>query len=265
VTTDIADYRIVNAIDTGGALVCGRADAPPRLPGGPVTVWVLPPIPVSLWTGVRTRLSRLSAVAGPGLPRWLEAGLDRWGQTDNAWVSAALDARTTMATAPEDSGPADRLRALAQAARGVHALHEAGLLHGGVFPGNVLLDETGGGWLGPASLTDGVTQLLHAGYPPFAFVDPQLVRGNGGRWSDIWALGATALAVLDYGSRLPELDNVAAVASLGYLLRAGSPALDDVGGPAAEVARACLQRDPADRPSTAAEVADRLEQAAQSW
>ena len=89
----------------------------------------------------------------------------------------------------------DVLRAVEHAARAVHALHEAGLAHGDVKPGNVMLHEDGG------KLSDlGLARVFNAGAAltgmapetSVEFLDPSLLLGEPpSRATDIWALGAT--------------------------------------------------------------------------
>jgi serine/threonine protein kinase len=121
--------------------------------------------------------------------------------------------------------------------------------------------------LAPPSLANGETLLAQVGYPPLAYMDPQLLRGEGGRWSDVWALGATIQRVVIGSAPFPgiEEDDLPVVQALAQLLLAPVPARREMPAPIASLVAACLETDPADRPATAEEVARGLEVAAANW
>ena len=93
------------------------------------------------------------------------------------------------------SRPSQVLAAVADAARAAHALHEAGIAHNDIKPGNVMLHD------GHAKLSDlGLSQLLTPGLTitglgstgSVEYLDPAVIRGEmPGRATDIFALGAT--------------------------------------------------------------------------
>jgi serine/threonine-protein kinase len=157
---------------------------------------------------------------------------------------------------------ADKLRALAVAARGAHELHEHGELHAAICPQAVALCEDGSAVLGPPSLTNGKRPLAQVGYPPLAYIDPQLLRGEGGRWSDIWALGATAYQIAMDVPPFQGLEEAPVVQALSQLLASPAPALHNMPAAISDLVGECLAVGPADRPQTAAEVATRLDDAA---
>jgi serine/threonine protein kinase len=168
-----------------------------------------------------------------------------------------------------------RLRAVAGAARGAHALHEHGLLHGAICPQAIALAGPGGlgatgpgageAVLAPPTLADGDQPLAQIGYPPLAYTDPQLLRGEGGRWSDIWALGATAHYALSGTAPFPGIEDLPVVQALSRLLLAPPPTRGELPAAVSSVVAGCLALDPSDRPSTAEEVARRLDEAAANW
>src|SRR5579875_2190978 len=215
-------------------------------------------------------------------PKRLPAGLDRSGdrtvgQRQVIWISAASAVVGTLATPPPEMSVADKLRALAAAARGAHALHDHGQLHGAICPQSVVLLRRPGisgesfspttppppprAVLGPPSLADGKQPAAQVGYPPLGYLDPQLLRGEGGRWSDIWALGATLHYALTGAPPFPLTESVPVVQGLAQLLAAPAPA-PQVQGLLAGLVTACLSLDPLDRPPTARDVAEQLEDAA---
>jgi serine/threonine protein kinase len=151
---------------------------------------------------------------------------------------------------------AEILTALEHAARGAHALHEAGIAHGGIHPGNVLLVEEAGGMLGRA-LTPGavVPRAGHGGV--LEFHDPDLLAGAGpSRRTEVWALGATihrALCGTGLYGELPG-DPLGAFRELQSSRPQVRPGLEPA---EAALVHDCIAEGP-DRLRTAAEVADRL-------
>ena len=108
----------------------------------------------------------------------------------------AMDTASSARSPPQlPLDRADVVRAVAQAARAVHALHLAGLVHRGVKPSNVLLKADG------ARLADfGLVQALDPTHSMTSlgaisavdFVEPSLLSGQGATpASDIWSLAAT--------------------------------------------------------------------------
>ena len=67
-------------------------------------------------------------------------------------------------------------------------------------PGSHGYEASSAAVLAPPSLASGDRPVAQVGYPPLAFIDPQLLRGEGGRWSDIWALGALTVHQVVTGS-----------------------------------------------------------------
>jgi serine/threonine protein kinase len=236
------------------------------------------------WAAARARLEPVASVRDDHLPVWLEAGIAEWAQRPVVWVSAVTAVAGTLASPPPGLGIPARLRAIASAARGAHALHEHGQLHGAICPQSVALvaiaspdqapglepraspdDGTASAVLSPPSLSNGQAPLAQVGNPPLGYIDPQLLRGEGGRWSDIWALGATVHQAVTGSVPFPGLDELPVVQALSRLLSVPAPALGAMPGAVSEVVTDCLSVDPTDRPATAVEVAERLDEAASKW
>jgi eukaryotic-like serine/threonine-protein kinase len=158
----------------------------------------------------------------------------------------------------------DRLRALAHAARGVHALHEAGIAHRDIRPANIMLHRGGAKLadLGLASvLVPGLTVTGMGLIGSVEYVDPAVIRGERvSRASDIWSLGAVAHRVLAgsgiYGG-LPTDDPLLALRRVLSAPPALAPSLP-LGQK--DIIEACLSPEPAGRPPTALVVAERLEE-----
>lgn len=278
----LADYQVTATVVDDGAATCLRGIRPARLGEGKVTIWALGPLARTPWTSARERLLGIATVRGPHLPDWLEAGTGEWRERSVVWVSAQTSVAATLAGPPPELDVPGRLKAVAAAARGAHALHEAGHLHGAICPQAVALltgpvdaagsvarapslSEPGTAVLAPPSLADGGQLIAQVGGPSLSFIDPRLLRGEGGRWSDIWALGATALYAATGSAPAPGLDDLPVVQALAQLLVGPAPAPPNVPRAIADVVSACLASDPARRPATAEQLADRLEEAAARW
>lgn len=158
------------------------------------------------------------------------------------------------------------LDALEHAARAAHALHEAGLAHGDITPGNVLLAEDGAGGIGGRLSDLGLARLLSPGNTltgmgrasSVEFMDPELLGGaRPSRRTEVWALGATAHRVLAGTGLFGELPDTQPLLAIRKVL-AGPPVVDP-GLPADALAlvAACLAEGDA-RIATAGDVADRL-------
>ncbi len=284
--SQLADYEITGSVLEDGTTPCLRARRPARLggDGAPATIWILGPLARTPWTVATSRLEPVAAVRNENLPAWLEAGVAEWAQRPVVWVSASTPVTGTLASPPPGMEVPVQLRAIASAARGAHSLHEQGQLHGAICPQAVALvtndgsgpapfggfgtsgtGSPGGAVLAPPSLANGERPVANVGYPPLAYMDPQLLRGEGGRWSDVWALGATVHQVVTGSAPFQGTEDVPVVQALSRLLMASAPAVLELPAPVAELVASCLSVDPANRPSTAKDVADRLDEAAAKW
>jgi eukaryotic-like serine/threonine-protein kinase len=283
--TQLADYEITSSVLEDGTIPCLRARRPARLGGdsAPVTIWILGPLARTPWTVARSRLEPVAAVRGDNLPAWLEAGVADWAQRPVIWVSASTPVSGTLAAPPPGMDVPSQLRAVAAAARGAHALHEQGQLHGAICPqaialvtrdqgevaavgaGGTTTAASNGAVLAPPSLANGERPVAQVGYPPLTFMDPQLLRGEGGRWSDIWALGATVHQVVAGSAPFQGIEEVPVVQALSSLLMVPAPGLGELPAAVSELVASCLAVDPAMRPPTAGDVAARLDEAAAKW
>ncbi|MFC6022195.1 serine/threonine protein kinase [Plantactinospora solaniradicis] len=141
------------------------------------------------------------------------------------------------------------------------ATHAAGLVHGGVTPGNVLFRPSGEPVLSDAGLT-----LRHA-FPrdPLSAVDflpPEAVReGSADERSDLYGLGAVLYLALSGGPPHRGRRGEEPGARLLRLLGTPVPPLDRAGVPPELVGlvSALLTKDPAARPVSAAGVAEQLD------
>lgn len=157
-----------------------------------------------------------------------------------------------------------RLGVLADAARGAHDLHEAGVVHRDIRPGNILVDGRRGRLsdLGLAQvMAPGMTTTGRGPVGSIEYMEPDLIWGErGSRATDVWSLGLTAHQVLCGRSVYPDLPTGNLAAAFQHVLH-GSPSIDPALAPdeIAVIERCCA---PAreDRWATAAELADAFEQ-----
>jgi serine/threonine protein kinase len=157
----------------------------------------------------------------------------------------------------------DMLRAVADAARGAHALHEVGVAHRDIKPGNILLVEDG------ARLADlGLAQVLDPGLTitgtgplgPLEYMPPAIARGQtAGRATDIWALGAVLHHALTGMSVYGDIPTNSVLGALRHITDT-PPQVDDSLEPAqAVIVEQCLAVHAEDRPLTAEQLAEDIE------
>ena len=160
-------------------------------------------------------------------------------------------------------------RALENAARAAHALHEAGMAHSDIKPANVLLTEGSGGSaagiggrlsdLGLARfLAPGATLTSMGRASSVEYVDPDVIGGaRPSRRTEIWALGATVHRALAGTGLYGELPDAQPLLAIRKVLGA-QPQIDPALRPdEAELVRLCLAPDDGRLP-TAEAVAERL-------
>jgi serine/threonine protein kinase len=259
----IADYRFVSFLGAGNHGVFYLAHRPERLPVDAefVAVKVLSsPSSQDTFRRATRELAAFAAVRSPYLVTLYDAGQ----QGDDLYYSMEYLPAGSLADATGSLPPGQVLAAVADAARAADALHEAGIAHNDIKPGNVMLHDDG-----HAKLSDlGLSQLLTPGLTitgigsagSVEYLDPAVIRGEiPGRATDIFALGATLHRALTgaglYGD-LPANNTMLAmrrVLSHEPEIAPGLPA-----GVRAVIA-AAIDPDPAARPATAGELAERID------
>ncbi|MEW2374333.1 MDR family MFS transporter [Streptomyces sp. NPDC006656] len=260
--TRIGPYRLIARLGEGGMglVYLGRSEG-----GRTVAVKVVQ----AEYAGhpeFRRRFAREVAAARRVGGDWTAAVLDADPEAAVPWVATQYipgpDLRTVVA---EDFGPLPEYSVHTLANRlavALHAVHEAGLIHRDLKPSNVLVTVDGPRVIdfGIARAMDSLTgDSLHTrtgmliGSP--GFMSPEQVRGRElTPASDVFCLGA----VLVYASTGRLLFGAADSGLNAHLFRVAEeePDLTGVPQPLAGLVRACLEKDPAARP-TPQEVADR--------
>jgi serine/threonine protein kinase len=159
----------------------------------------------------------------------------------------------------ESLDAAARIKALAEAARGAHILHEYGLAHGSIDSRSIFLTSRGGA-LGPPALGGpaGVATRMRD-WRDVALLDPALLRGEEpSRSSDIWALATTLHGLLSARPLYAAIDSDPAVTAVQRVLFTRPEVDPALPAGIAESLAACLADDPGERILSADEFADRL-------
>jgi serine/threonine protein kinase len=254
----VADYELGEAF----APLCYRARPPERL-GLPseanVLVWELG-VDAPGWAELRTELSRFAAVDSPNLLRLVEAGPDLDPAGGGAYLVSEDPSGGTLESPAQRLRISEQISAVADAARGAHALHEAGIAHGSIRADNIFLSDRGG-LLGPPRPAGPPGAVVRADrWQTLDGLDPDLVRGgSASRGSDVWALAATLHRVCSGASLYSGLETEQPVTAVQKVLF-GVPTIHaSIPPDLAEVLEACFDRDPSRRPATALELAERLD------
>src|SRR6266487_561018 len=258
----IADYHFIRVLGTGNNGVFYLAGRPPRLriDADFVAVKVLSGSNSQDTFRRATReLAAFAAVTSPYLVTLYDAGQ----QGDDLYYSMEYLPEGSLAAPAEQLSHELVLTAVADAARAAHALHEAGIAHNDIKPGNVLLHDGGG------KLSDlGLSQLLSPGLTitglgsagSVEYLDPAVVRGvMPSRATDIFALAATLHRALTgdglYGS-LPTNNTMVAmrrVLSTQPVVSSSLPA------GIRDVITGAISENPAGRQATALEFAEQID------
>ena len=259
----IADYGLVRSLGTGNHGEFFLA-VPPRRLGIDAEF-----VAVKVLDGSRSEdtfrraTKELRAFAGVSSP-YLVTLFDAGQEGDTVYYSMEYFPLGSLAAPARPLQPAEVLRAVADAARATHALHEGGIVHRDIRPDNIMLHEDG------AKLGDlGLSQVLVPGQTvtglgsalgSIEFIDPSIMRGErASRATDIWALGLTLHRVVSgrsvYGE-LPDRDPLLAIRKVLSTPPSIDPALDP---PTAAVVAECTAPDPSERLRTAAAVAERID------
>jgi serine/threonine protein kinase len=246
----IGSYQLLGRLGSGGM---GRVFLGMSAAGRPVAVKVIHAklaADPEFRTRFRVEVAAARKVSGLFTALVVDADVD----APVPWLATAYVAGPSLAEAVKDRGPLSATSLLALAAslaKGLSAIHAAGVVHGDLKPSNVLLALDG-----PRVIDFGISQAaetapltqagLVVGTP--SFMSPEQASGQKtGPLSDVFSLGAV-LAFAATGRKPFGTGPPAEV--LGRVVR-GSPGLDDAPAEVRPLIERCLAKDPGRRPTAA--------------
>jgi serine/threonine protein kinase len=263
VRSSVADFRVVQALPPTAA---GQArylcDPPDRLELGDVHVMITElAVDASGWRELAGHVSRLAGVQPTHLLRLIEVGPDLDSQGAGVYLVSEAAPGGPVGDLTGALDPVGRVLAVAEAARGAHLLHEAGIAHGSIDRRAIFLTSRGG-VLGPPALggPPGAVARM-ADWRDVVVLDPSLLRGEDpSRSSDIWALAATLHGLLSSRPLYPGIDEDPGVTAVQRILFTRPEVDPTLPAGIAESLAACLADDPGERVLSADQLADRLTQ-----
>jgi serine/threonine protein kinase len=260
VRSSVADFEVIETLaptSEGRARYLCRA--PERMTGVERVMITEVDVDASGWNALVETLTRWSAMSADDLLRLLEAGPDLDPAGARVYLASEFPAGGRLGDSGTDLDLGGRVRALAAAARGAHALHEGGMAHGAINLNTVVFTDRGPVLAPPpVDLRPGLVTRL-GDWREFVTMDPALLCGEeASRSSDIWSLGATLHLATSERPLFAGIDSDAPVTAVQRLLFTRPEIDPDLDPELAETVAACLDPDPEARPATAAEVAERL-------
>jgi serine/threonine-protein kinase len=263
----VGDYVFLRELGRGEHSHVYLARAPRRLgiAADTVAVKVLSLPGTDGFDAVVDDLSLFAAIGAPQLVPMYDVGMD----AEVVFYAMRHEPLGSLFAPAQELTRRDRLLAVARAARGAHEMHEAGLVHRGIGPTNVLLDRAGPVLAEPAVghlLTHGHTLSgLGAGARAggLELVDPELMRGRpAGRASDIWSLGVTLHLVLTGHGLFPALASSDPFTAVRIYMRSHPEPGEDLTDGERSVIVAAVHPDPTRRYRTAGDFAEAVEEVA---
>jgi serine/threonine protein kinase len=255
----VADYSDLTPLGPSSRSMVYRATAPSRLGLGPVSV------------GLRV----ITGIDDAAVRRFMRE-LQTFARTKSDYVVALHDAGQDgnqffyamewceVGGITPELGRETLVRAVADAARGAHALHEIGTTHRDVRPASILVRGEGRpsclGDLGSAQQSSvSVTSMVSTS--SLAFVDPRQILGDKpAPTADVYSLAATLHFVLTGHHLVDGIDTMDPVMAMRTVLKV-KPMVhaDSLDVALAELLQRAIDPEPEARPASALEFAQALE------
>lgn len=199
----------------------------------------------------RTRFRREAAAAMKVRGRFLATLIDADPDADQPWLAIEYVEGPSLTAVVQARGPLpepDVRSMLAGVAEALRAVHAVGIVHRDLKPSNILLGQDG-----PFVIDFGIAQAsdstaltrtgLKVGTP--SFMAPEQIRGSlATPAADVWALGAVALYAATGQRAFGEGDTTVVY----YRVVHEEPDLSACPPWLLPLVRACLSKDPSDRP-----------------
>lgn len=199
---------------------------------------------------------------------------------DSPYVLPLLDAGTvdgqlffvtptvdgTLERAHESHDASQICQWIADAALGVHELHELGVAHRDIRPENVLHTNGRGviGELDLAQLLGGGSTMIGGPLGTLEFTAPEIILGNAAsRRTDVWSLAMTVHRALTDESAIGQIPDTSLIEACRHLIHTRPTISDALPGAVREVVEQSLAEEPTDRFATAADFAAALLNATQ--
>lgn len=209
---------------------------------------------------------------------YLVTVFDAGHQDGRLFYATSFLADGSLATPARPMERHEVISAIADAAEGAHALHEAGIAHRDIKPANIMITGIASGSTGASGSTSatgvgaklgdlGLAQIINPGQTvtgigpvgTIEYLAPEQVQGQkASRASDIWALGVSLHRALTGRAVYESFPVDSLLDALRFVLTV-RPTLDPNLDPTIHsIIERCLVEDPASRYPTAAELADEL-------
>jgi serine/threonine protein kinase len=261
----LGDYTIERPFSEGGHGRFYLATPPARLGlDDAVVIKVVAGAQESGFRRFTRELKLFARVASPHLVTLYDAGQHE----DYFFYSMEWCQGGTLAEPTGEMTRVDKLRAIADAARASHDLHQAGIAHRDLRPGNILIRADASACLGDLGLAQfgsgSVTSM--APMASIGFIDPKLITGdNASRASDIYSLGAVLHWALTGKYIHPGVEGVDPMMAVRSVLRQ-PPHIERelLSVDEAELILACTSANTEHRPATALDVATIIDSLADS-